>query len=232
MRTKPPVRAVATLVLKGGTSDVDIKVYKKCDQITGIGLQRHMYHAEDMGQVCRQDVCSVCEQVLEPDQIVRLASLDEALVQVDKETVRKAWQVSNVATIVACPDQIKFTTALMNDTVCILGSYVIGPVDAFDERDLDAILGALKKLNKVAVIDLPLNNQMRRGVLLPNGTIYTLYYENEIRSQRDKLRKNSRVTAEMIAFVAAKLAKRRNSIGKAIPKVDLEKIWDDLAEGA
>ena len=231
-RAKAPVRAVATLVLSGAGRNVDIKVYKKCQKVSGIGLTNHMYHAEDYERVYRQDVCSGCEKVLEPAEIMRLAGLDDALVSVSKEEVAEYWAAGNEAKIIACPDQTKFANALINDSIYILEPYVVGPVDAFDEQDLQALLAGLKQLKRVALIDLPLNAQIRRAVLLPNGTLYTLYYENEIREQRQAIRKNVKVKAETIAFYVAKLGRRRNQIGKQNPPIDLEKIWDDLAEGA
>lgn len=233
MRATAPTRSVATLILDTSTGlKIDIKVYKKCEPLKGIGLERHMYHDEDNGRVRRINVCEDCGEQLDPSQIMRLAELEDAYIEVPREVVKEAWAAGDVVKAISFPSNDRVMSAIIDDIVCLKEAYSVYASDRFDERLLNAWMSALKKSGRVALVDIPLNDQVRRALLFPNGTMYSLYYETEIRKERDPINKEKKIDASLVETILAKISKKRVSIGKSIPKIDVQKVWDDLAKGA
>lgn len=230
MRAKAPIRSVGTLVIRGVGNDIDIKMYKKCENITGIGVKNHLYHEGCGGQIMRINRCVECGEEVILDDLERMADLGDAPIPaLSTEEIRAIWGASEEARVVSAPSQEKFFKAIMEDEICLEVPYQVCPVDRFDERDLDMLLASLKTSGRVLVLEVTVRNQVRSGILLPNGTLYSLYFETEIRENRDRLSKTLKVDADKVELISKRLARKRQSVGKAIPKVDLEKVWDDLA---
>lgn len=226
MRAKAPSRSVAKLELTGCGDPIEIKLFKKASRISGVGLERHMYHEADHGRIRKANICMECELEVDNDDIVRLSDIGGDFVAIDNEQIKEYWGMGNEMNIISCPSMEKFTKALLDGTIFTLAPYEIAPIDRFNERALDKFFAALSTENKCAVVNVPINSQVRRGVILPSGILYTLYFENEIREPTSRFLKGKKIAKADVADLIARIGKKRNSIGKAIPKVTPESILD------
>lgn len=224
MRADKPRKAVCSVTLTGGTTPIDIKVYKRCDDMRGVGIQRHYYHSVCNTQVNRVNVCPTCEMAVSSEEIAAFMPIGDALYEFSNEDIRDEWGCAGEAKVMHYPSSDDFTKAVIGGTIYLRDPYLVAPSGPVDEVYLARMLAAMREANQVALMNIPIQNQMRRAVLFPNKTLYTLYFEEEIRNDIPEIIPSRKVKTEEVAGIVEWIKKRRKGIGRVPAKVTPEKV--------
>lgn len=168
---------------------IPVFVYKKSEELKK--SENHLHHTEDGGRINYVSKCSVCDKLVEYDEIEKRVAVDEfntATITKDEidevfyskdESMRAIGAISLSKVINAMNDNL-----LMPKDVYEIRGFKIDskkPPVASHERTLRALLAALEANKQALMVVCSLDSRQREALILPSGDVWVLSWEEEIR---------------------------------------------------
>lgn len=226
LRANPSQKSVTSGTIVGAGSPINVKLFKLSTQMSGVGLEAHYYHSEDNGRVCRVLFCQECEQEISSDETVLLHSIADKLVEIPKDEVKALWDAGDTMKVVSSPSLTSFLDSMVKGDIMLCQAYEVVPVDEYYGFRFKALRAALKESNSCLQMDVPINSQVRKAILLPSGILYSLYFETEIKGLHDLPGGKAAVSDVEVKAAMKAISSRRSTVGKAIPKVNAAKVLE------
>lgn len=176
-----------------GTITIPIFIYRKDSEIRQGGVEFHKYHASCDGRIQYRNFCPDCACIVEEVDIVKRADYGGDAVEVDRteiQAVTKDELNGSVELLGTVP--YKSIPPLINGNK--LAFHAMFEVRGFktgtkkkeilpsSEKQVRLVLDALAKIQSAMYVRVPLRTGTRYGLLFSSGDLYTLLYEEEIRS--------------------------------------------------
>lgn len=172
----------------GVAISVPIFVYKKSEDLKKV--EAHLYHRNDQGRIVYKKFCVDCTEELMVDDIIKMVESGDGLVEITQEDVGEAF--NKTATSLRAYATVKLANIssgmlenrLMPKEVFSIRAFKMDtkkPALAGHESMLLNLLAALMQNKQALMVSACLDTVQRNCLLLPNGDLWTLAWEEEIR---------------------------------------------------
>lgn len=175
----PPTRASASVVLSWGLISVPLKIYSGT-QDSSISRSEYALINDEIVKVGRVYSIKETGEVIDGDQVFRgVEREDGTVVEVTNDEMKAMLPMENGTAQVVC---------FVRQSSLFAGKYVLGDLDQVRPgkgaaKPFALLMAAMRKTQSFAVIKLAVRNKAKYAALLPNGDMYTLKFDDDVRER-------------------------------------------------
>lgn len=214
---------------------IPIFAYKKNADVKTIDL--HMYHIADHGRIRYFRVCEDCHEKVSYDDIVKLTEWGDKKIEITEEELDSIFDKTGHTIKVISPFSLtQIEPAIQKNIFMLKEVYEIRPFKADTKKSptkenalmLASLLKALESNKQALLVKTSIDRITRYAIILPNGDMWTLYYQEEIRE--DIPFDFGDVEKELLAGFKAFLKSKQQDISAEFSYSDMEEELNTLIE--
>lgn len=179
MTAPAPTRASASVTLNWGMISVPLKIYSGT-QDSSVSRSEYALVDDEIVKVGRVHCVKGTDQIIDRDQVFRgVEREDGTVVEVTNDEMKAMLPMENGTAQVVC---------FVRQSSLFAGKYVLGDLDQARPgkgaaKPYTLLMAAMRKTQSFAVLKLAVRNKAKYAALLPNGDLYTLKFDDDVRER-------------------------------------------------
>lgn len=174
-----PTRASASVTLSWGMVSVPLKIYSGTED-SSISRKEYAVVDDEIVKVGRVYSNKETGEVIDRDLVFRgVEREDGTVVEVTNDEMKAMLPMENGSATVVC---------FVRQSSLFAGKYVLGDLDQARPgkgaaKPFALLMAAMRKTQSFAVIKMAVRNKAKYAALLPNGDLYTLRFDDDVRER-------------------------------------------------